>query len=49
MNAVLAPQDYSAARGLADAVSDFGTQRGIAGLMATSARGDSDSGMILDN
>jgi len=49
MNAVLAPQDYSAARGLADAVYDVGTKRGIAGLMATSARGDSDSGMILDN
>lgn len=49
MNAVLAPRDYSAARGLADAVYDVGTKRGIAGLMATSARGDSDSGMILDN
>lgn len=49
MNAVLAPQDYSAARGLADAVHDVGAQRGVAGLLATSARGDSDSGMILDN
>jgi hypothetical protein len=49
MNAVLAPLDYSAARGIADAVYDVGTKRGIAGLLATSARGDSDSGMILDN
>ena len=49
IHAVLAPQDYSAARGLADAVCDVGTARGIAGLMATSARTDSDSGMILEN
>jgi hypothetical protein len=49
LNAVLAPQDYSATRGLADAVHDAGAQRGVAGLMATSARGDADSGVILDN
>jgi len=49
MNTVLAPNDYSAARGLADAVYDAGRKRGIAGLIATSARGDSDTGMILDN
>ena len=49
MNAVLSPQDYSAARGLADAVHDVGTPRGLAGLVATSARGDSDTGVILDN
>ncbi len=49
MNTVLALGDYSAARGLADAVFDAGGKRGIAGLMATSARGDADSGVILDN
>jgi hypothetical protein len=49
MNTVLSPNDYSAARGLADAVYDAGRKRGIAGLMTTSARGDSDTGMILDN
>lgn len=49
MNTVLAPTDYSAARGLADAVHDAGRKRGITGLVATSARGDSDTGMILDD
>ena len=49
LNSVLAPNDYSAARALADAVYDAGTRRGIAGLIATSARGDNDTGVILDN
>lgn len=49
MNAVLAPRDYSAARGLADAVFDAGVRQGVAGLVATSARGDSDAGLLLDN
>lgn len=49
LHSVLAPNDYSAARGLADAVYDAGTLRGIAGLIATSARGDNDAGVTLDN
>lgn len=44
---VLDPQDYSAARGLADAVFDLGRTQGLAGLVATSARGDSDTGTVL--
>jgi hypothetical protein len=44
---VLDPHDYSAARGMADAAHDWGRTRGITGLVATSARGDSDSGVIL--
>ena len=44
---VLDPQDYSAARGLADAVFDQARAQSLDGLIATSARGDSDSGSIL--
>lgn len=44
---VLDPQDYSAARGIADAVFDQGRTWGLAGLVATSARGDTDSGSIF--
>ncbi len=44
---VLDPQDYSAARGIADALFDHSGATGLAGLVATSARGDSDGGNIL--
>jgi hypothetical protein len=47
VNAVSSPTDYSAARGMADAVFDSRRQSGAAGLLATSARADSDSGLIL--
>lgn len=47
VQAVLDPHDYSAARGMADALADRGAALGVAGLVATSARGDSDSGVAL--
>jgi len=45
---VVDPNDYSAARGLSDAIPDTASVIGVAGLCATSARGDSDTGVILD-
>ena len=45
---VLDPTDYSAARGLSDAIADTASVMGVAGLCATSARGDSDTGVVLD-
>jgi len=44
---VLSPTDYSAARGLADAIADLSRARGLGGLCATSARGDTDTGVVL--
>ena len=44
VQAVLDPHDYSAARGIADAVFDQGR---VQGLVANSARGDSDTGVAL--
>lgn len=49
VQAVLDPNDYSAARGLSDAIADAATSIGVAGLCATSARGDSDTGAMLDS
>lgn len=45
--AVNAAVDYSAARGMADAVYDAGTARGLRGVCAISARADSDLGIVL--
>ena len=45
---VLDPSDYSAARGLSDAIADTSSLNGVRGLCATSARSDSDTGVILD-
>lgn len=42
-----APQDYSAARGMADAVHDLGRTTGDAGVCAYSSRADSDSGLLV--
>lgn len=42
-------QDYSAARGLADAVYDQRKTTGFAGVCAASSRADSDSGLVLDS
>jgi hypothetical protein len=47
VNAVSSPHDYSASRGMADAVYDSRQYSGVAGLIATSARADSDSGLLL--
>jgi len=41
-------QDYSAARGLADAVYDTRSTTGFAGVCAASSRADTDSGLVLD-
>jgi hypothetical protein len=46
---VLAASDYSAARGMADAIAELHATRNISGLCATSARGDSDSGVALQD
>jgi len=45
---VLDPNDYSAARGLSDAIANTASSNNVGGLCATSARGDSDTGAILD-
>ena len=47
VNAVASSCDYSASRGMADAIYDSRQHSGVSGLMATSARADSDSGLIL--
>jgi hypothetical protein len=41
-------QDYSAARGIADAVFDRRHSTGLAGVCAASSRADSDSGLVYD-
>lgn len=41
-------QDYSAARGIADAVFDRRHSTGLAGVCAASSRADTDSGLICD-
>ncbi|WEN14020.1 hypothetical protein PY254_12325 [Rhodanobacter sp. AS-Z3] len=41
-------QDYSAARGLADAVFDQAGRTGHAGVCAASSRADTDSGMVVE-
>ncbi len=41
-------QDYSAARGIADAVFDRRHSTGLAGVCAASSRADSDSGLIYE-
>jgi len=41
------PDDYSAARGIADAVFDLRHQSGLAGVCAFSSRADSDSGLVV--
>lgn len=45
---VVDPSDYSAARGMADAIGDLAPRQKLDGMTATSARGDTDSGAILD-
>lgn len=42
-------QDYSAARGIADAVSDQSGKTGHAGVCASSSRADTDSNMIVES
>lgn len=42
-------QDYSAARGIADAVYDQRRNTGFAGVCAASSRADTDSGLVLDS
>jgi hypothetical protein len=46
VSAVISPLDYSASRGMADAISDL--RRGICvhGICASSARGESDTGLV---
>lgn len=41
-------QDYSAARGIADAVFDRRHSTGLAGVCAASSRADTDSGLLFD-
>jgi hypothetical protein len=41
-------QDYSAARGIADAVFDRRHSTGLAGVCAASSRADSDTGLVFD-
>ncbi len=41
--------DYSAARGIADAVYDRRNTNGLAGVCAPSSRADSDSGLVYDS
>ena len=43
------PDDYSASRGIADAVYDQRRLTGIAGVCAFSSRADRDSGLIVDS
>ncbi len=43
------PHDYSAARGMADAVADCAAKTGDAGVCAFSARGDRDDGLVLES
>jgi hypothetical protein len=49
MSAVGDAQDYSAARGIADAVFDRRHSTGLAGVCAASARADTDSGLVFDD
>jgi hypothetical protein len=42
-------QDYSAARGLADAVYDQRSRTGFAGVCAASSRADTDSGLVIES
>ena len=42
-------QDYSAARGIADAVFDRRHSTGLAGVCAASSRADTDSGLIVES
>lgn len=42
-------QDYSAARGIADAVFDRRHSTGLSGVCAASSRADSDSGLVYDS
>lgn len=42
----LTPDDYSASRGIADAVADRGGALGLAGVLSHSARADRDDGLI---
>lgn len=48
VSAVNDPGDYSAARGVADAVADLGARRGMCGTCALSSRADRDDGMVVD-
>lgn len=49
ISAASASQDYSAARGLADAVHDQSRSTGHAGVCAASSRADTDSGMVVES
>ena len=46
-SAVTSPSDYSASRGVADAVSDARRRMFVDGICATTSRGESDSGLVL--
>ncbi len=45
--AVADAQDYSAARGLADALADGAKRDGFAGIAAHSSRGDTETGLVI--
>jgi hypothetical protein len=49
ISAASASQDYSAARGMADAVFDFSRTTGDAGVCAFSSRADLDSGLVTES
>jgi len=49
ISAASASQDYSAARGMADAVFDFRQTTGDAGVCAFSSRADRDSGLVMES
>ncbi len=46
--AVADAQDYSAARGLADALADAAQRTGVAGLCAYSSRADTETGLVFE-
>jgi hypothetical protein len=47
--AASAPNDYSASRGIADAVYDLQQVTGLKGVCAFSSRADSDNGLVLSS